>query len=558
MEHVFDDLLGALPPHVLAGGVTAGDDVPPQVDLSFAGWAGGADGVSEVPWDVSHGVGADALDARVAGLLPGVGLVDLLAGIEAADASEPVLGEIVTGWEAVAAWAAAQQAAAAAELAARRVGSADLEHLGDEIAAHLGHAPTVGRALVGRALALEELPEVRTALGQGAVCARKADVLAFAGAFPSLSERRAATVRVLAHAPRLGLRALRNRMNAEAAALGGEGAERNRRAARAKRHVAVEPVEDAMAYLSAYLPAQDAAAVWAAVDAAGTAIQRTAGESRTLGQARADALVALVTGRVVLPEYAPGAASEQAPGTASDQVAGAPVSRTTGPASGCTCGACVCGGTRVRAVTVPAQVRVTVSAGTLLGLDDAPGVLAGYGPVPAEVARTLAADGTWRRLVTDPVTGVLTDYSTTAYTPGKVLGAAVRARDETCTFASCDRAAERCDLDHVEPFDQATPGRAGEPGRPGQTRAGNLQALCRRHHRAKTHGGWRVVRDPDTGDTVWVTPLGRVVTRPATVVDPAHGLREPLLAAAVPAPLPARVPSGGTTAPTGAAGAPPF
>ncbi|MCF4119749.1 hypothetical protein L1785_02025 [Antribacter sp. KLBMP9083] len=403
---MFDDLRGGFPAHVLAGGVAAGDDLLPRVDLSFGEWAGATDEVWDLPWDVSHGARADALDARVAGLLPGVGLVGLLARIEAADASEAVLGEVVTGWEAVGAWAAAQQAAAAAELAARRVGSADLEHLGDEIAAQLGHAPTVGRTLVGRALALEELPEVRTALGQGVVCARKADVLAFAGAFPTAEERRAATVRVLVHAPRLGLRALRNRMNAEAAAPGGEGAERNRRAARERLHVTVEPVEDAMAYVSAYLPAQDAAAVWAAVDAAGTAIHRTAGEPRTLGQARADVFVALVTGRVVLPEHGPGAAPDHVAGEAPGRVAGDPVSRTTGPASGCTCGACVCGGTRVRAVTVPAQVRVTVSAGTLLGLDDAPGVLAGYGPVPAEVARTLAVDGTWQRLVTDPVTGV--------------------------------------------------------------------------------------------------------------------------------------------------------
>ena len=40
------------------------------------------------------------------------------------------------------------------------------------------------------------------------------------------------------------------------------------------------------------------------------------------------------------------------------------------------------------------RVDVTVGAGTLLGLDDKPGYLAGYGPIHAEVARELAADGT--------------------------------------------------------------------------------------------------------------------------------------------------------------------
>jgi hypothetical protein len=53
----------------------------------------------------------------------------------------------------------------------------------------------------------------------------------------------------------------------------------------------------------------------------------------------------------------------------------------------------------------PAQIQVTVPATTLLGLTDTPGELAGYGPITAEVARRIAAHGTWRRLLTDPVSG---------------------------------------------------------------------------------------------------------------------------------------------------------
>jgi hypothetical protein len=64
----------------------------------------------------------------------------------------------------------------------------------------------------------------------------------------------------------------------------------------------------------------------------------------------------------------------------------------------------------------------------LLGLDDAPGDLDGFGPIPAATARLIAQDATWQRLVTDPVTGVLTDYSTTTYQPGKVLRGAVEVR----------------------------------------------------------------------------------------------------------------------------------
>jgi hypothetical protein len=44
------------------------------------------------------------------------------------------------------------------------------------------------------------------------------------------------------------------------------------------------------------------------------------------------------------------------------------------------------------------SVQVSAALSTLLGLDEQPGDLDGYGPIPAELARRLAADptGTWR------------------------------------------------------------------------------------------------------------------------------------------------------------------
>lgn len=464
-------------------------------------------GVSGLPGGAPGGPVFDAAVARLGSLLPGPGLVGLLAGLEPADEPDSVLVEVVTAWERVMAWAAARQAGAAGELAARRAWSAEREHLGDELAAALGHSANVGQTLVGRGEALTELPAVRDALAAGVVCVRKSDVLAFTGAFPTVEHRRAAAARVLVDAPRLGLRSLRRRMLAEAAAVCTEAAEANRQAAAEGRYVRLEPVENGMAYLTAYLTAADAAAVWAAVDQAGTAIHRTPGESRTLGQARADALVALATGRPV-PQARHDDDTTTAPGTAS----GATPAPGTEPGASTATGT----GTKLRVVEVRPQVRVTVSAATLLGLDDAPGELTGYGPVTAQVARTLAQDGTWQRLVTDPVTGVLVDWSTTSYTPGAVLRRAVEARDGTCTFPMCDRPAERGDLDHITPFNHHHP----NPEAPGQTRAENLHALCRRHHRAKTHGGWRPERDPTTGTTTWTSPTGRLHHRPATTLDP--------------------------------------
>ncbi|MGI3198029.1 HNH endonuclease [Streptomyces sp. GLT-R25] len=63
--------------------------------------------------------------------------------------------------------------------------------------------------------------------------------------------------------------------------------------------------------------------------------------------------------------------------------------------------------------------------------------------------------------------------------------------------------ARRCDLDHVRPFDHARPERGGP------TTPENLQPLCRRHHRLKTHHpGWSVGRDARTGGAVWTAPTG--------------------------------------------------
>ena len=67
-------------------------------------------------------------------------------------------------------------------------------------------------------------------------------------------------------------------------------------------------------------------------------------------------------------------------------------------------------------------MRVTIPYTALLGADDLPGDLAGYGPIPAAVARDLAARGTWRRILTDPASGRPVDYGTTRYRPPTHLG----------------------------------------------------------------------------------------------------------------------------------------
>ncbi|NIZ91404.1 HNH endonuclease signature motif containing protein [Kineococcus rubinsiae] len=144
------------------------------------------------------------------------------------------------------------------------------------------------------------------------------------------------------------------------------------------------------------------------------------------------------------------------------------------------------------------QVHVTVAATTLLGLDDEPGEVVTPTlalSVPAEVARDLAACGTWRRILAYPV-GTVFDVGTRTYKPSAATARRVRARDSTCIFPGCTRPAQNCDLDHVVPYAQG-----------GESTAENLAPECRHHHRLKTHTRWQVTPLPTRGWR-WTSPTG--------------------------------------------------
>jgi hypothetical protein len=122
-------------------------------------------------------------------------------------------------------------------------------------------------------------------------------------------------------------------------------------------------------------------------------------------------------------------------------------------------------------------VNVVVSLATLLGLADDPAEIPGLGPIPAETARELAADGIWRAWITD-ATGAIAATGSRGYVPSAALARLVRAREPHCRMPGCRQPALRCDLDHTVPYPV------------GPTTAQNLGALCRRHHVLKTHVGW--------------------------------------------------------------------
>ena len=151
----------------------------------------------------------------------------------------------------------------------------------------------------------------------------------------------------------------------------------------------------------------------------------------------------------------------------------------------------------------PITINVTIDLPTLLGLSENPGQLAGYGAIPASVARALASDGKWRRFITDPQTGVLLDYGRQMYEPPQGLIDFLIARDRTCRFPGCRRSAALSDLDHAQSWDDG-----------GTTSLDNLGALCRRHHLLKTHGGWSIESRAD-GSCTWTSPLGKIYQTPA-------------------------------------------
>jgi hypothetical protein len=117
------------------------------------------------------------------------------------------------------------------------------------------------------------------------------------------------------------------------------------------------------------------------------------------------------------------------------------------------------------------------------------------------------------KVTVKPVIDLNTDLSTPGYAPTDRQREQVALRDRTCVFPWCSQPARRCDLDHTIPFDHAAAAE-GRP-QPGPTITTNLGAVCRRHHRLKTQGRWRVSQ-PSNGVFEWTSPHGHSYRRDHT------------------------------------------
>jgi hypothetical protein len=260
----------------------------------------------------------------------------------------------------------------------------------------------------------------------------------------------------------------------------------------ARRQVGVLPLGDGTAEVVLRLPEADAALLWQTLRLLGRVV-REEPDPRTADQRRADLAVRLLTGR--LAQH----------GRPHDSHAVTAVHGPVGPPAE--------PGPKLRVT-----VDVTVPLSTLFGGPE-PGRVTGWpegGAVHADTARTLAghpaAGGKARAVVYDDrpgrdgrvvAVGRLTWLDTLptgpGYRPGARLADSVRARDVTCRFPGCTHTAD-LDLDHVLPYPA------------GPTSLTNLVALCRHHHRLKTHApGWQTHLTPD-GTLTWTTPTGHTAT----------------------------------------------
>ena len=238
--------------------------------------------------------------------------------------------------------------------------------------------------------------------------------------------------------------------------------ERHRKA-RADRCVRLSKDDDGMSTLSLYVPTVLGQAVWDRLTAQATAIHNdTSGgvDPRSFDQIRTDlATELLLTGQPSGDPDAPHKAG----------------------------------------VGIRAEVSVVIPMLSLLGQGKDPAVLAGGTPIGMDDALRLAADTPeWVRVLTHPVSGMLLNVE--RYRPSKRLRRYLRMRDGRCRFPTCNRPPTRSEIDHTLDWHYG-----------GKTAPGNLECLCKGHHRLKHHSTWKV-KQITPGVLEWTSPLGQTIT----------------------------------------------
>lgn len=382
-------------------------------------------------------------------------------------ADESALIERIAELETAKSAAAAGQARAAAELdALRRATEAAAgvpatrrgRGVAGEVALARRDAPSRGSRHLGFATALvHEMPHTLAALECGALSEWRATLIVRESACLDVEDRRALDAELCADLASLtGLGDARVAAAAKAIAYRLDPHAVVERAARAEneRTVTIRPAPDTMTYLTALLPVAQGVSVYAALRREAD----TRGDGRPRGQVMADTLVERVTGRSAT-------------------------------------------------VPVPTAVNLVLSDETLLGGDDAPATISGYGPIPAPVARAMVAGAvadprsraTLRRLYAHPRAGALVAMESRARIFPRGLAEFIGLRDQSCRTPYCDAPVRH--RDHAKPW-----------ARGGRTTADNGLGLCEACNYVKENAGWRVSTAVDENHThaaLFTTPTGK-------------------------------------------------
>ena len=403
--------------------------------------------------------------------------------------------ETIAGWDRLISWAHAKQAAAIGEFARRpwsvgqtndearakygKLGSATREFVDDELSARLCISSSSAGYKLGLALPLAAgFTATAAALEAGAIDVQKARVIV--DGCSSLDPATAVEVEARALQRAGDQTSPRLKQTVRRLAISADPVAAQRRCAKAKleRGVWLNPLDDGMAELSAVLEAAEAVTIYNVLTATARAAKKAGEEPRTMAQLRADFIAAPFIDAVETGKLA-GAS----PGTLATH-----------------------DGNR-------GQLQLIVPASVILGISNEPGELVGYGPITAEVAREIARDCTWRRVVTDPIDGTMIAVDTDTYRPPAALVRHIETRDGTCRFRGCTRPSTRCHIDHS----------VAHPV--GRTCHDNLGPFCEHHHIFKhaLDGAYAHLKQPKPGVFVWTMPTGHSYTvTPPALAQPLH------------------------------------
>jgi Domain of unknown function (DUF222)/HNH endonuclease len=144
----------------------------------------------------------------------------------------------------------------------------------------------------------------------------------------------------------------------------------------------------------------------------------------------------------------------------------------------------------------PAQIQVTSSLETLLGLAGAPAAEMEFSlPVSSKTIERLACDCSITRVLLNSESTVI-DVGRSKRVVSEPGRRALRARDGSCRWPGCERPASWSAAHHLVHWIHG-----------GTTDLDNLILLCHRHHWMVHEGKWQLVRSDD----------GRMLTIPPTV-----------------------------------------